>query len=572
MLNSWHSASSGWPGSIRAVNSVAFNRPQTLRLFRIVQVFIRHGLDEFVVALHLFRPYRFLLFILPLYWTRDTSKPRGQRLREALEELGPIFVKFGQVLSTRPDLIPEDIALELARLQDDVPSFPGEQAREVIEQALGAPLEQHFADFQLAPMASASVAQVHAATLHDGTTVVVKVLRPGIEAVIEEDLQLLYRLAVLARKHWSEGERLRPVEVVDEYNKTIHDELDLMREGANAAQLRHNFPESELIYVPKVYWDHSRRQVLTMERIEGIPIREVEAIRAAGVDMRQLAHNGVEIFFTQAFRDGFFHADMHPGNIFVSATGQYQAVDFGIMGTLSELDKRYLAENLLAFFNRDYHAVAAAHLRAGWVPADTRVEEFEAAVRTVCEPIFARPISEISFGRLVVRLFQVARRFHMSVQPQLVLLQKTLLNIEGLGRQLYPELNLWETAKPFLERWMREQVGPRALVKALGRELPAVAPLIPELPGLIHELLRRMRDEQLVLNTRSQDLEALRQAVRHGQRRLDGLITGAGLLLGAIVLLGLARFSGTLSMPAELAAGVLAIIGAVMVGYHGLRR
>ena len=541
------------------------------RMLRIVRVLVRHGLDEFVFTLHLFRPYRFMLFLFPGYWFRDRNVPRGQRLREALEELGPVFVKFGQAVSTRPDLIPADIAVELTRLQDDVLPFPGDQAREVIERALDAPLSEHFASFDIQPLASASVAQVHGATLQDSTEVVVKVLRPGIEKVIERDLQLLYQLARLADRHWPNARRLRPLEVVDDYDKTIHDELDMMREGANASQLRSNFLDSDMIYVPQIYWDHSCREVLVMERVEGIPIRDIDAIRAAGIDLRKLAHNGVEIFFTQAFRDGFFHADMHPGNIFVSPQGQYRAVDFGIMGTLAEADKRYLAENLLAFFNRDYRAVAMAHLRAGWVPATTRPEEFEAAVRTVCEPIFARPISEISFGHLVIRLFQVARRFDMPVQPQLVLLQKTLLNIEGLGRQLYPELDLWETAKPFLERWMREQVGPRALVRALRRELPTVLPLLPELPGLVHELLRRQRDGQLVIRTGSDDAEQLARDLQYRTRQRDGLMLGGGLLLGAIVL-----FLGSevlaLGVLATAGAGLLTVCGALLIGIFSLGR
>ena len=541
------------------------------RMLRIVRVLVRHGLDEFVFTLHLFRPYRFVLFLFPGYWLRDRTVPRGQRLREALEELGPVFVKFGQVVSTRPDLIPADIAVELTRLQDDVLPFPGDEAREVIERALDAPLSEHFASFDIQPLASASVAQVHGATLQDSTEVVVKVLRPGIEKVIEQDLQLLYQLARLADRHWPNARRLRPLEVVDDYDKTIHDELDMMREGANASQLRSNFLDSDMIYVPQIYWDHSCREVLVMERVEGIPIRDIDAIRAAGIDLRKLAHNGVEIFFTQAFRDGFFHADMHPGNIFVSPQGQYRAVDFGIMGTLAEADKRYLAENLLAFFNRDYRAVAMAHLRAGWVPATTRPEEFEAAVRTVCEPIFARPISEISFGHLVIRLFQVARRFDMPVQPQLVLLQKTLLNIEGLGRQLYPELDLWETAKPFLERWMREQVGPRALARALRRELPTVLPLLPELPGLVHELLRRQRDGQLVIRTGSDNAEQLARDLKHRTRQRDGLMLGGGLLLGAIVL-----FLGSevlaLGVLATAGAGMLTVCGALLIGIFSLSR
>ena len=540
-------------------------------MLRIVRVLVRHGLDEFVLTLHLFRPYRFLLFLFPGYWFRDRNVPRGQRLREALEELGPVFVKFGQAVSTRPDLIPADIAVELTRLQDDVLPFPGDEAREIIERALDAPLSEHFASFDIQPLASASVAQVHGATLQDSTEVVVKVLRPGIEKVIEQDLQLLYQLARLADRHWPNARRLRPLEVVDDYDKTIHDELDMMREGANASQLRSNFLDSDMIYVPQIYWDHSCREVLVMERVEGIPIRDIDAIRAAGIDLRKLAHNGVEIFFTQAFRDGFFHADMHPGNIFVSPQGQYRAVDFGIMGTLAEADKRYLAENLLAFFNRDYRAVAMAHLRAGWVPATTRPEEFEAAVRTVCEPIFARPISEISFGHLVIRLFQVARRFDMPVQPQLVLLQKTLLNIEGLGRQLYPELDLWETAKPFLERWMREQVGPRALARALRRELPTVLPLLPELPGLVHELLRRQRDGQLIIRSGSDNTEQLARDLKHRTRQRDGLMLGGGLLLGAIVL-----FLGSqilaLGVLATAGAMVLTACGALLIGISSLGR
>ena len=518
-------------------------RSSSWRLLRIVHVLVGHGLDEFVFRLHLLRPYRFVLWLLPGFWFCDRSAERGQRLREALEELGPVFVKFGQALSTRPDLIPPDIAVQLTRLQDDVPPFPGVSAKAVVERSLGASLSEHFATFDLEPLASASVAQVHGASLKDGTEVVVKVVRPGIEAVIDQDLGLLYQLARLADRHWPDARRLRPLEVVADYDKTIHDELDMMREGANASQLRSNFPDSEMIYVPRVYWDHSRREVLVMERIDGIPIRDIGAIKKAGVDLRKLAHNGVEIFFTQAFRDGFFHADMHPGNIFVSEAGQYRAVDFGIMGTLGETDKQYLAENLLAFFNRDYRAVAMAHLRAGWVPASTRVDEFEAAVRTVCEPIFARPISEISFGHLVLRLFQVARRFDMPVQPQLILLQKTLLNIEGLGRQLYPQLDLWETAKPYLEQWMREQIGPKAFIKTLRRELPAVLPLLPELPGLMHELLRRQRDGELYIRTGDDaEKKSLERALNTYTRQRNGLAAGAALLLAAIAVTLLSRF------------------------------
>lgn len=538
---------------------------QLFRLLRITRVLVRHGLDDFVVALHLFAPYRFMMYLMPWRWRRRVAKPRAERLREALEELGPVFVKFGQMLSTRPDLLPEDIAGELTKLQDKVPPFSGETARNIIERAYGDALEAHFAQFDLQAIASASVAQVHPANLHDGTEVVVKVLRPRVEEVIERDLALLYTLARLAENYWSEGKRLRPVEVVEEYDKTIHGELDLMREAANASRLRGNFEGSELIYVPRVYWDHTRRDVMVMERIEGIPIRDIGRLKAAGIDMRQLAHNGVEIFFTQAFRDGFFHADMHPGNIFVSEDGQYRAVDFGIMGTLGESDKRYLAENFLAFFNRDYRAVAEAHLRAGWVPRDTPVEEFEAAVRTVCEPIFAKPISEISFGRLVMRLFQTARRFNMPVQPQLVLLQKTLLNIEGLGRRLYPELNLWETAKPYLERWMSEQIGPRAALAGIRRDLPKWGALMPELPLLAHEVLRRIRDDELVIRTHSDEIGRLRREMRAHNRRLFFGIVGSALVLGATAVAALDGYAPRMLFDAPLVSWMLAAAGAAIL-------
>ncbi len=512
---------------------------QAARMLRITQVFVRHELDEFVRALHLFRPYRLVLRVcMPWRWWRRPTRPRAQRLREALEELGPIFVKFGQVLSTRPDLLPDDIADELSKLQDQVPPFPGEQARAVVEQAYGAKLETYFSAFDPTPIASASVAQVHIARLQDGTEVAVKVLRPGIEPVIDRDLELLYTLARLALRYWPDARRLRPLEVVDEYSKTIHGELDLMREAANASHLRANFEGSSLLYVPKIFWDFTRREVMVMERIHGIPISNVQALRDAGVDLRKLAHNGVEIFFTQAFRDGFFHADMHPGNIFVTPDGQYRAVDFGIMGSLSDADKHYLAENFLGFFNRDYRAVADAHLRAGWVPADTRPEEFEAAIRAVCEPIFARPLKDISFGRLLLRLFQTARRFDMEIQPQLVLLQKTLFNIEGLGRRLYPELDLWETAKPFLERWTRAQYGPRALLRTLKRELPRWLRALPESPGTLFEILRKTGRGELEIRWRSQELERLRRELRGNHRRLWLAVVGGSLVISAALMVG----------------------------------
>ncbi len=507
------------------------------RLLRITQLLVKHDLDEFVTTVHLFRPYRLLLRVMPWRWWPRRLPPRGVRLRLALEELGPIFIKFGQVLSTRPDLLPEDIAEELSKLQDRVPPFPGDQAVAIIERVLGAKLDKYFSEFEREPVASASVAQVHLAHLHDGADIAVKVLRPGIEPVIERDLDLLYVIARLVARYWPDGRRLRPVEVVDQFNRTIHDELDLRREAANASRLKANFEGSDLLYVPKVYWELTRREVMVMERIRGIPISNIQALRDAGVDMRRLAHNGVEIFFTQAFRDGFFHADMHPGNIFVSPEGQYRAVDFGIMGSLGEEDKRYLAENFLGFFNRDYRAVSEAHLRAGWVPPQTRVDEFEAAIRSVCEPIFARPLKDISFGRLLLHLFQTARSFNMEIQPQLVLLQKTLFNIEGLGRRLYPELDLWVTAKPFLEKWTREHLGPRALLRTLRKELPTWWERLPQLPAMVHETLRRAQDGELMLEWKTEELQRIREQLRENHRRLYFVIAGSGLIISATLAL-----------------------------------
>jgi ubiquinone biosynthesis protein len=534
------------------------------RMLRITQVFVRHDLDEFVSAIHLFRPYRFLLRLLPWRWWPRTRVPRAVRLRQALEELGPIFVKFGQMMSTRPDLLPEDIAEELAKLQDCVPPFPGDVAVAIVEAALGNTLEQSFKEFQRRPLASASVAQVHVAQLHDGSEVVVKVLRPGITPVIERDLQLLYAVARLAMRYSAEARRLRPVEVVDEFNRTLHEELDLRQEAANASRLRANFEHSNLLYVPKVYWDYTHREVMVMERIHGIPISQFDALHRAGIDMRKLAHNGVEIFFTQAFTHGFFHADMHPGNIFVYPDGRYCAVDFGIMGSLGERDKRYLAENFVAFFNRDYRAVAEAHVRAGWVPPGTRVEEFEAAIRAVCEPIFAKPIKDISFGRLLLQLFQTARRFNMEIQPQLVLLQKTLFNIEGLGRRLYPDLDLWVTAKPFLENWMRERLGPRALLRTLKRELPKWWELMPQLPGLINEVLQRQTQPGgPIPGARSREIDGLRRQLRASHRRLYFSVAGAALLVSSAVAFGTSAAVGGGNVPVF--GWITAIAGVILL-------
>jgi ubiquinone biosynthesis protein len=465
------------------------------RLIRILSIGLRYGLEEFFLGHERVRPLRWLVRFA-LFW-RPLREPRAVRLRLALEALGPIFVKFGQMLSTRRDLVPVDIADELAKLQDRVPPFPSDQALAVLATAYNRPIADVFAEFDATPVAAASVAQVHFARLHDGKPVAVKILRPGIGRVIGHDVELLYAAAGLLEKLFADGKRLRPREVVDEFEKHLQDELDLMREAANCSQLRRNFLNSPLLTVPEVYWDYCETNVMVMDRMDGIPIGQVEAMRAVGVDFKKLAATGVELFFTQVFRDGFFHADMHPGNILVKPDGQYVALDFGIMGTLTEVDKQYLARNFLAFFRRDYKGVALAHLESGWVPADTRIDELEAAVRTVCEPVFDRPLKEISFGRVLLQLFQASRRFNVEIQPQLVLLQKTLLNIEGLGRQLDPDLDLWKTAKPFLERWMNEQMGWRALVNNLKTEVPKWAVLLPQLPRLAHQALNENRLAQL---------------------------------------------------------------------------
>ena len=516
---------------------------QILRLVYINVVLVRHGLDEIVLETHLLRPVRFLLYLLPWNWVRGTQPPRAIRLRRTLEDLGPIFIKFGQILSTRRDLLPEDIADEFASLQDRVPPFPGDTAAVIVRDALGRPVEEIFSEFAREPLASASIAQVHAARLKDGREVVVKVVRPGIEKVIRRDVSLLHLVANLAHRYWPDAQQLHPREVVAEYEKTILDELDLLREAASASQLRRNFEGSDLLYVPEVHWEYTRRQVMVMERISGIPISNVDALRDAGIDLPALAERGVEIFFTQLVRHNFFHADMHPGNIFVDREHperpRYIAVDFGIMGSLSEQDKRYLAENFLAFFNRDYRRVAELHVESKWVPPDTRIDEFEAAIRSVCEPIFDRPLKEISFGRVLVRLFQTARRFHMEVQPQLVLLQKTLLNIEGVGRQLYPDLDLWETAKPFLDRWMREQLGARALLREIKRQAPKWGETLPALPGLAYETLKLARSGEIEVGIRSEAIDRLRAEIRRANQRTVLAVIGAALLLGASVILGL---------------------------------
>ena len=509
---------------------------QILRLLHINLVLIRHGLDEIILDLPFFRPVRFLVHLLPWNWFRRHREPRARRIRRTLEDLGPIFVKFGQILSTRRDLLPDDIAEELAQLQDNVPPFSGKVACALVEQAYGKPLPDVFASFDAEPFASASIAQVHAATLLDGREVIVKVVRPGIARLIRRDVALMKIIAGYVERYWSEGPRLRPREVVAEYEKTIMDELDLVREASNASQLRRNFLDSPMLYVPEVFWPWTRQSVMVMERIHGTPIGDIEALRAQGIDFRRLSERGVEIFFTQVFRHNFFHADMHPGNIFVSPEGQYIAVDFGIMGTLSTEDQRYLAENFLAFFNRDYRRVAELHVQSEWVPKHTRVDEFESAIRAVCEPIFERPLKDISFGRLLLNLFQTARRFDARVQPQLVLLQKTLLNIEGLGRQLYPDLDLWQTAKPFLERWMQEHRGLPGILAALREHAPRWAMQLPELPELAYDTLKMVREERLRLEWHSQQLVEVEESLRRNQRGTIWAIAGGALLICAALL------------------------------------
>ena len=503
------------------------------RLWQIGRVVRKYGLGEFAGRS-----------------PRRHKRPRGERQRQALEELGPVFVKFGQALSTRPDILPPDVAVELAKLQDRVPPFPGAEARAIVEKALGKPVTEIFAEFDEAPLAAASIAQVHTARLKPqdakdpGLEVVVKVLRPGVEALVERDISLLRALAEFAERWHPAGRRLRPRAVVAEYEKIIFDELDLMREGANCAQLRRNWLGSELIYHPLVFWDYTRPDVLVLERIHGLSIRELDTLRARGASFQVLAERGVEIFFKQVFRDNFFHADMHPGNIFVDLTDprkpSYLAVDFGIVGTLGAGDQRYLAENFLAFFNRDYKRVAELHVESGWVPKGTRVEDFESAIRTVCEPIFNKPLKDISFGFFLVRLFQIARRFDYQVQPQLVLLQKTLLTVEGLGRQLYPELDLWKTAKPIMEQWMWDRIGPSGQLARLRSQAPA---LMESLPELAQKALKVLAQGPAAGGMGADHVEALRGEIRAANRRSLYAAGGGVAWIAAALLYGLTAHS-----------------------------
>ncbi|AHE68365.1 2-polyprenylphenol 6-hydroxylase [Legionella oakridgensis ATCC 33761 = DSM 21215] len=500
---------------------------QLVRLLHINYILARNGLDQVIVSIRLFAPLRFIVYLNPWNWFRREKLTRGEALRKTLEELGPIFVKFGQALSTRPDILPVDIALELCKLQDKVPSFASEKALAIIEKAFGQSAFEVFAAFDENVLASASIAQVHAATLKSGEDVVVKILRPGIKKIIEQDLSILHTIANLADRYWSESKRFKPREIVQEFEHNLIDELNLQREAANAGQLRRNFHNSPLLYIPEIYWDYVRDNVMVMERIYGIPVTDIATLREYGVNIKKLAERGLEIFFTQVFRDCFFHADMHPGNIFVSFVNpddpQYICIDFGIIGTLNDNDKRYLAENLLAFFNRDYRRVAQLHVESGWVARNTRVHEFESAIRMVCEPIFEKPLKDISFALVVLQLFQVARRFQMEVQPQLVLLQKTLLAIEGLGRQLYPELDLWLTAKPFLEKWLREQVGPKALLKNLRENLPFFVEQLPHMPRLLNDVLLLSKEQKLSYAEALMSKESEARARFNWNKRLGGV-------------------------------------------------
>ena len=538
------------------------SRRTIFRMIAIQRVLIKYGLDDVIKQTHLLRPLRFLFYLMPR--RLNTSTPIGERLRLALEELGPIFVKFGQAISTRRDLLPPDIADELAKLQDAVPPFPVEQAVAIVESAYGESVDSVFERFDKKPLAAASIAQVHTAKLKTGHEVIVKVLRPGVQDQIEGDLAVLRVIAGLADRYWEHGKRLRPLEIVDEYEHTILDELDLMREAANAAQLKRNFQGSDMLYVPDVYWDYCRPEVLVQERIYGTPISDMDALLEAGTDIQVLAENGVEIFFTQVFRHNFFHADMHPGNIFVIMSDpkkpKYAAVDFGIVGTLSPEDQRYLAENFLAFFDRDYHRIAKLHLDSGWVPAETRVDQLETAIRTVCEPIFNKPLAEISFAQLLMRLFRVAQRFDVEIQPQMILLHKTLFNIEGLGRQLYPQLDLWKTAHPVLKRWMDEQVGGKAFLKDIRQNLPQMRDALKELPTILRYLGEQAAEGHGNLNLKSSELTEIKNLLAEQQRQRRWLTAAAaavfsgGLILtfGAIPELAWGLF----------AAGALAVFAA----------
>jgi ubiquinone biosynthesis protein len=551
---------------------------QFFRIFAIQRVLIRHGLDELLFTTPILRSLRFVLYLLPWNWFRTEHGPRALRLRMVLEELGPIFVKFGQILSTRRDFLPDDIAEELSQLQDNVAPFPGEKACSIIEKAYGRPITEVFDDFNETPLASASIAQVHAAALKDGRQVIVKVVRPNIKTTIERDIGLMKILAQTAERYSSQGKELQLTGVVEEFEKTILDELDMMREAANASQLRRNFADSTKMYVPEIIWTLTRQNVMVMERVSGIEIDKIDELRAAGVDLHQLAETGVEIFFTQVFRDHFFHADLHPGNIFIKPgnggePATYVPVDFGIMGSLSEFDQRYLAENFSAFLDKNYRRVAELHVESGWVPKETRVDEFEFAIRTVCEPIFDRPVKDISVGALLLRLFQTARRFRMKILPQLLLLQKTIVNVEGIGRQLDPDLDLWRAARPSLESWMRDRVGLSSVLRSTRRNVPLWLDRLPELPGLTFEILDQIRSGRLQVVSNDPQLKEIRNEIERIHRRLVLAVVGVGLIIGAGVLNGVSVQTSRMLGPLPLSVWVLGGIGvgALVAAFRGRR-
>ncbi|CAM3640703.1 ubiquinone biosynthesis regulatory protein kinase UbiB [Halomonas sp. FME1] len=531
----------------------------SLRLLRISWVISRHRLDTLLPLERLPWWLRTLLWFSPLRLVPIGKRSRGERLRLALETLGPIFIKFGQMLSTRRDLLPADIADELKRLQDQVPPFPGDQAAARVEKELEMSLAEAFAEFDHVPLASASIAQVHAARLHTGEDVVVKIIRPSIDRVMRQDMALMYQVAKLLSKV-PDARRLRPVEVIRDYEATLFDELDLYKEAANTSQLKRNFKDSPLLFVPTIYWSFTRRHVMVQERIRGIPVADLDSLIARGTNLKKLAERGVELFFTQVFRDNFFHADMHPGNIFVNCDNpedpQYIAIDCGIVGSLTREDQDYLARNLLAFFHQDYYEVAALHIESGWVGENTRANEFAAAIRTVCEPILEKPLKDISFGQVLLGLFQTARRFNMEVQPQLVLLQKTLLNIEGLGRQLYPDLDLWSTAKPYLEQWMKERAGVGGLWESLKRQAPELSRQLPELPVLAHQALSRLEHEHRQRHQQVDAISAMRQHMARQGKRLYRLRLGLIVLALALAWQPLSGWIELQEWPVLAAAGI----------------
>ena len=541
-----------------------------LRLLAIQRVLISHGLDEIIFATHLLRPVRFLFYILPWNWFSKNKQKRAVRMRLMLDELGPIYVKLGQILSTRRDLIPEDIADEFAKLQDNVAPFPGEIARKIIEDAYGCNISDVFLKFNEVPLASASVAQVHSATLKDGRDFIIKVIRPGIEKLIRKDLDLLQLLAEKAERYNKNAKSLKFTGVVKEFEKTIFNELDLQREASNASQLYRNFRDERRYHVPRIDWELTRRNVLAIERVEGISIRDINALKVASIDLKCLAEFVVEIFFTQVFRDNFFHADMHPGNIFVVPGKEKElpiikVIDFGIMCSLTEYDQHYLADNLVAFLNRDYNRVAVLHIKSGWVPSETRIDELEGAIRTVCEPLLDRPIHEISLGELLQRLFQIARSFDVEILPQLVLLQKTIINIEGIVRQLHPHLDLWETARPEMERWMSERMGVKGLIKGTILNLPRVIERLPEFPNRAIDLIDKIYDGKIEMENKSEEIHKLREEMKIYNRKTILSVIGSGLILSSSIIYALNNTTHGAMISVPLASWVLGLFGLIFI-------